>query len=80
MDDPWGVIADVGNLFTIIAVSPFLIGAGLLAVAAGLFGTSPSMTEQAIRLLVNGLLAMVPLTAGGVFLWMLFSIAEEKSG
>jgi len=79
MSNIWAEISDIGDLLTLIAVSPFMLGMGVLVLKAGLFGSDPAMLKQSVELLVGGLLAIVPLSLGGILLSMFFEFAEERA-
>jgi len=79
MSNIWAGVSDIGDLLTLISVAPILLGMGFLVLKAGLFGANPTMLEQSVNLMVRGLLALVPLSVGGVFLYVFFQFADEMA-
>ena len=79
MSNIWTGVSDIGDLLTLISVAPILLGMGFLVLKAGLFGANSTMLEQSVNLMVRGLLALVPLSVGGVFLYVFFQFADEMA-
>lgn len=75
----WAEISEVGEFLTLVAVAPFMLGMGILALKAGLFGSDSAMLKQSVELFVGGLLAIVPLSLGGIIMFMFFQFAEEMA-
>ena len=79
MTNIWAEISELGDLLTILAVAPFMIAMGFIALSAGIFGAEPEMITKVVDLMVRGILALVPLSLGGILLAMLFKFAEERA-
>ncbi|WP_148263640.1 hypothetical protein [Halopiger xanaduensis] len=79
MSGPWKPIAALGDILTILAVAPFILGMGWLLITTDVGTASPEMVEQAVRLGVGAMMALVPLSAGGVFLFAFFEFAEAQA-
>ena len=79
MTNYWAYIAALGSLLTLLAVLPFLMGMAGIALNLNMETASPEMIEHSIRLLLGAVMAIVPLSAGGVALFVVFQFAEEMA-
>lgn len=79
MADYWAYIAAFGSALTFIAIAPYLLGLAGLTMNLSLETTDPALLEQGVRLMMGALVAMVPLSFGGIALFVLFQVAEAQA-
>jgi hypothetical protein len=77
MESYWAYIATLGSVITFLAVAPYLFGMTGLMLNTSMETADVAMLEQAVRLFVGAVLALVPLSFGGAVLFAFFQIAEE---
>lgn len=79
MTNYWGHMVNIRSILTVLAVAPFLLGMIVLAFNLSLQTAEPALVEQAVRLSVKAILALVPLTLGSMLLYAFFQFAEEMA-
>jgi len=75
----WAYIATLGSVIIFLAVAPFLFGMTGLMLNTSMETADVAMLEQAVRLFVGAVLALVPLSVGGAVLFAFFQFAEEMA-
>lgn len=73
----WRYVALACSILTLIALSPYLIG--LIGVTVNLQSADVSTLERVVYLFVGMILALVPLSIGGVILQVLSEVAHGRS-
>ncbi|WP_255151771.1 hypothetical protein [Halorarius halobius] len=76
MSSSWAAIAMVGRVIAVVTVLPFLGGMLWLLVNGN---PNVEMVEQASRLFAGAVVALVPLSLGGIALYALFQAAEARA-
>ncbi|WP_224269185.1 hypothetical protein [Haloprofundus salinisoli] len=79
MTNHWQLIAVLGSVMTFLAVAPFIFGMIGLAANMSIETATPTMLEQVVRLFVGALVAMVPMSVGGMALYAFFQFAESMA-
>lgn len=79
MTIPWGKIAACGSLLTVLVVAPYLLGMGSMLSNANIQSADIEGTYRMMNLAVGALKALVPLTLGGVLVFMFFQFTEEMA-
>lgn len=79
MTNYWAYIAAVGSVLTFLTVAPYLFGMVGLTMNMSIETADPAMLERAVRLMVGAIMALVPLSVGGIALFALFESAEAQA-
>lgn len=79
MTEIWESIAAVGKLLTVLAVAPSIIGMAWLLITTDIRTADPVMLEPGVNLMVSAMLALIPLSLGGMALFALFEFAEAHA-
>lgn len=76
---PWGSIDAIGRMLVVVTVAPFLIGMVWVISNMGMNPESSELIIPLVELFVGGMMTLVPLTLGGIFLYAIFQIAAEHA-
>jgi len=79
MTNYWGYIAAIGTALTALTIAPFVFELAGLTLNTSMQSVGPATIEKAVRLMVAALLAIVPLSVGGMILFTIFQFAEEMA-
>ena len=79
MTNYWAYIAAFGSGLTFFAVAPYLFGMMSITSSMGMGNANVEMVEQVIYLFAGGVMALVPLSIGGAFVFAFFQFAEEMA-
>jgi hypothetical protein len=79
MTVPWGKIATIGSVLTLLAVAPYLFGMVSITSNMSMQNADVVMVEQMVYLFAGAVKAMVPLTIGGAFVFVFFQFAESQA-
>lgn len=79
MTNYWAYIVSFGSIITFLGVAPYLFGMMRLTFSISMETADVAVVEQAVHLFVGAVLALIPLSIGGTFLFAVFEYAEEMA-